>query len=121
MRHGDIKMDDAMKEKGVELLGKLSQAHGAPGQENEVRRIFRSELGEGVFTDRAGNIFCERKGSSDHPRILIAAHMDEVGLIVQTVMDDGLIRFHVLGGWGRTRFLPNECESAPGRESRSPA
>ncbi len=92
-------MDDAMKEKGVELLGKLSQAHGAPGQENEVRRIFRSELGEGVFTDRAGNIFCERKGSSDHPRILIAAHMDEVGLIVQTVMDDGLIRFHVLGGW----------------------
>ncbi len=33
-------MDDAMKEKGVELLEKLSQAHGAPGQENEVRRIF---------------------------------------------------------------------------------
>ncbi len=92
-------MSDPIKEKGVEILQKLSQAHGAPGQENEVRRIFRSELGESVFTDRAGNIFCERKGSSGHPRILVPAHMDEVGLIVQTIMDDGLIRFLVLGGW----------------------
>ncbi|SPF50199.1 putative aminopeptidase YsdC [Syntrophobacter sp. SbD1] len=92
-------MNDTIKEKGVELLQKLSQAHGAPGQENEVRRLFRSELGEGVFADRAGNIFCERKGSSAYPRILIPAHMDEVGLMVQTIMDDGLIRFLVLGGW----------------------
>lgn len=114
-------MDDAMKEKGVELLRKLSQAHGAPGQENEVRRIFRSELGEGVFTDRAGNIFCERKGSSGTPRILIPAHMDEVGLIVQTIMDDGLIRFLVLGGWWahtllakRVRIRTREGVEIPG-------
>ncbi len=114
-------MDDEMKEKGVELLRKLSQAHGAPGQENEVRRIFRSELGEGVFTDRAGNIFCERKGSSGYPRILIPAHMDEVGLIVQTIMDDGLIRFHVLGGWWahtllakRVRIRTREGVEIPG-------
>ncbi len=114
-------MDDAMKEKGVELLRKLSQAHGAPGQENEVRRIFRSELGEGVFTDRAGNIFCERQGSSGYPRILIPAHMDEVGLIVQTIMEDGLIRFHVLGGWWahtllakRVRIRTREGVEIPG-------
>ena len=114
-------MDDTMKEKGVELLRKLSQAHGAPGQENEVRRIFRGELGEGVFTDRAGNIFCERKGSSGHPRILIPAHMDEVGLIVQTVMDEGLIRFLVLGGWWahtllakRVRIRTREGVEIPG-------
>lgn len=92
-------MDDSTKEKGIELLGKLSQAHGASGQENEVRRIFRSELGEGTSTDRAGNIFCECKGNSGHPRILIAAHMDEVGLMVQTITADGLIRFLALGGW----------------------
>ena len=64
-------MDDSTKERGIELLRKLSQAHGAPGQENEVRRIFRSELGEGVTTDRAGNIFCERKGSSAIPGYLL--------------------------------------------------
>ncbi len=92
-------MDDTAKQKGMELLQKLSQAHGAPGQENDVRRIFRSELAEGVYTDRAGNIFCRQEGASAYPVILIAAHMDEVGLMVQTIMDDGLIRFLALGGW----------------------
>ncbi|MDR3569515.1 MAG: M42 family metallopeptidase [Syntrophobacteraceae bacterium] len=92
-------MNDSRKEKGVELLEKLSQAHGAPGQENEVRRIFRKELGETVRTDRAGNIFFEKKGSSDRPRIFIPAHMDEVGLAVQAITDEGHIRFVALGGW----------------------
>ena len=114
-------MNDSIKERGVELLQKLSQAHGAPGLENEVRRIFRSELGEGVFTDRAGNVFCERQGSSGYPRILMPAHMDEVGLMVQTIMDDGLIRFVVLGGWWahtllakRVRIRTGEGVEIPG-------
>lgn len=92
-------MNDSMKEKGIELLEKLSQAHGAPGQENEVRRIFRKELGETAHTDRAGNIFFENKGSAEHPRILVAAHMDEVGLAVQAITEEGLLKFVTLGGW----------------------
>ncbi|MGC9195457.1 MAG: M42 family metallopeptidase [Syntrophobacteraceae bacterium] len=92
-------MNDSIKEKGIELLEKLSQAHGAPGQENEVRRIFRRQLGEGVRTDRAGNIFFEKKGSSELPRIFIPAHMDEVGLAVQAITDEGLLKFVTLGGW----------------------
>ena len=114
-------MDDSKKEKGIELLQKLSQAHGASGQEGGVRRIFRAELGNGVSTDRAGNIYCERKGSSGYPRILIAAHMDEVGLMVQTITADGLIRFLVLGGWWahtllakRVRILTREGTEIPG-------
>ncbi len=114
-------MDDQIKEKGIELLQKLSQAHGASGQEDGVRRIFRTELGEGVSTDRAGNIYCERKGNSSHPRILIPAHMDEVGLMVQAIMADGLIRFLALGGWWahtllakRVRILTREGIEVPG-------
>jgi endoglucanase len=114
-------MNNSIKDKGVELLQKLSQAHGAPGQEDEVRRIFRSELGQTVFTDRAGNIFCELEGASRHPRILIAAHMDEVGLSVQTIMDDGLLRFLALGGWWahtllakRVRVRTREGAEIPG-------
>ena len=89
------------KEKALELLKKLSEAHGAPGQENEVRRIFREELGGGggITADRAGNIVCERTGSFKSPRIMLAAHMDEVGLIVQAITADGLIKFLPLGGW----------------------
>ena len=114
-------MDDSTKEKGVELLQRLSQAHGAPGQENEVRRIFRTELGEGVFTDRAGNIFCRREGSSPHPLILIPGHMDEVGFTVQSITDDGLLKFLALGGWWahtlpakRVRVLTGEGIGIPG-------
>jgi putative aminopeptidase FrvX len=87
------------RERAIELLKILSEAHGASGQENEVRRIFRNELGGGISTDRAGNIICEKKGSSDSPRIMLAAHMDEVGLMVQTITGDGLIKFLTIGGW----------------------
>jgi len=114
-------MNDDIKQKGVELLEKFSQAHGAPGQENEVRRIFRSELGEGAQTDRAGNIFYRHEGSSARPRILVAAHMDEVGLMVQTITDEGLIRFLALGGWWahtllakRVRIRTAEGNEIPG-------
>jgi endoglucanase len=92
-------MDVRAKAAGKELLKKFSEAHGASGQENEVRRIFRGELKTGITTDRAGNIFCERKGTSASPRILLAAHMDEVGLMVQSISGDGLIKFLTLGGW----------------------
>lgn len=92
-------MDDSIKQKGLELLRKFSEAHGAPGYELEVRRLFRDEMGEGVVTDRAGDIFCEIKGTSSVPRIMLAAHMDEVGLMVQSITGDGFIRFLPLGGW----------------------
>ncbi len=92
-------MDESIKEKGIEILRQLSEAHGAPGQEGEVRRIFRHAVGQGAVTDGSGNIFCERKGGSPSPRILIAAHMDEVGLMVQAVTAEGLIKFLTLGGW----------------------
>lgn len=92
-------MDNEIKKEAVELLRKLSQAHGAPGQEDEVREIFRSELKEGITTDRAGDIICERKGTSGFPRIMIAAHMDEVGFMVQSVTSAGLLKFVPVGGW----------------------
>lgn len=92
-------MDDGIRKDAVELLRKFSQAHGAPGQENEVRQIFRSELGDGITTDRAGDIICERKGTSGSPRIMIAAHMDEVGFMVQSITAAGLLKFVPVGGW----------------------
>ncbi len=92
-------MDNRTREDAIELLEKLTGAHGASGQEDGVRRIFRDELGEGVATDRAGDIICEKTGTSASPRIMIAAHMDEVGLMVQAVTAGGLLKFTTLGGW----------------------
>lgn len=87
------------KTRALELLMKLGDAHGAPGYENSIRGIFREELGPAVSTDRMGNIFCEKRGIAESPRILLSGHMDEVGFAVQTILKNGLIKFMPLGGW----------------------
>lgn len=114
-------MDSRTKEDAAELLGKLSNAHGAPGCEGAVRRIFRSELGEGVASDRAGDLIYEKKGASASPRVMLAAHMDEVGLMVQAITAAGLLKFATLGGWWahvlpakRVRILTRDGSEIPG-------
>lgn len=87
------------KQKALQLLAKLGEAHGAPGNEDSVRRIFSDEIGSGAYTDRTGNIFFEEKGSITSPRVMVTAHMDEVGFVVQSITKKGLIKFLPLGGW----------------------
>ncbi len=91
--------DEDRRSKAVELLAKFAGAHGAPGREGAVRRILREELGGNIKTDRMGGAICEKRGSADAPRIMIAAHMDEVGLMVQSITKGGLIKFVPVGGW----------------------
>jgi endoglucanase len=87
------------KKIAVQLLRKLTEAHGASGSEGEIRRIFRRELGEGTYTDGLGSIIMEKKGSAETPKLLLAAHMDEVGFMVQAITSSGRIKFVPLGGW----------------------
>lgn len=89
---------ESSKQKALDLLEKLAEAHGAPGHEGAVRRIFREELGS-AKTDRTGNVFCEKKGSAAKPRIIVSGHMDEVGFVVQAISKSGLIKFAPVGGW----------------------
>lgn len=86
------------RQMATELLSRLAEAHGAPGREGAVRRVFRKELGS-AETDRLGNIFFEKKGESPHPRIMLSGHMDEVGFVVQAITQSGLIKFLPVGGW----------------------
>lgn len=90
---------EEINHKALELLSNLGEAHGAPGSEDSIRRIFLLEMGSGAFTDRTGNILFEKKGSGEHPRIMLTAHMDEVGFVVQSIAKNGLIKFLPLGGW----------------------
>lgn len=87
-----------MREKAIGLLQELTDAHGAPGFEDEVRAIFADELAEvgEISTDGNGSVFCER---SEGPRVLLTGHMDEVGFRVQNITPDGFIQFVTLGGW----------------------
>jgi putative aminopeptidase FrvX len=82
------------------LLGKLSNAHGISGYEGSVREVIKKEVEsyvDKVKIDAFGNLIATKKGKSSS--IMIAAHMDEIGLMAKYVDDEGFIRFAKVGGW----------------------
>ena len=84
------------------ILQRLSEAHGVSGHEEEVRSLILEEIRGRVQEcriDAVGNLIARRKGTgASRLRVLAAAHMDEVGLMVTQVEDNGLIRFAKVGG-----------------------
>ena len=84
----------------MSLLEKLSNAHGISGYEGNVRDIIKKEVKpyvDDVKVDRFGNLIAIKKGKS--PSVMLAAHMDEIGLMTKYVDDQGFIRFAKVGGW----------------------
>jgi len=83
----------------LKLLKELCEAHGVPGKEDQVREIMERELSKfcEVEVDAMGNLIA-RKGSG-RKKIMLAAHMDEIGLMVKHIDDKGFLRFTTLGGF----------------------
>lgn len=84
------------------LLEELTNAPGISGQESAVRAIVARELramGAAVSTDGLGSVIGEFKGPAGAPRIMLAAHMDELGLMVKYITADGFVKFLPTGGW----------------------
>jgi putative aminopeptidase FrvX len=83
-----------------ELLRKLSNAHGVSGSEGSVYSVIRKELKgyvDEIREDPLGNLIAVKKGSRF--KVMLAAHMDEIGLMVKYIDEKGFIRFVALGGW----------------------
>ncbi len=90
------------KDRVARLLEELSNAPGPSGFEGPVREIVARELREAgleVSTDGLGSVIGVLRGTSEKPRIMLAAHMDEVGAMVRYVTAEGWIKFQPLGGW----------------------
>jgi putative aminopeptidase FrvX len=91
------------------LLKRLSEANGVSGHEQEVRAIILEEIRGRVdecLVDALGNLVARKKGSgTSRLKVLVAAHMDEVGLMITHIEDNGLIRFDKVGGID-DRILP---------------
>ncbi|MBE0430208.1 MAG: M42 family metallopeptidase [Dehalococcoidia bacterium] len=83
------------------LLKELTEAGGIPGHEAEVRQLVRKHLGPlgDISYDRLGSVICEKRGEARGPKIMLAAHMDEIGFLVSHITKEGFIRFAALGGW----------------------
>ncbi len=85
----------------VELLKKICETPGAPGFEQRIREFILAEvtpLVDKVEVDAMGNVVAIKKGQQDK-KVMVAAHMDEIGFIVTHIDEDGFIRFHTLGGF----------------------
>ena len=84
------------------LLEELTNAHGPSGFEGPVRAVMQRELSgicDGLETDGIGSLMARLGEEAMSPRVMLAAHMDEVGLMVKLVTKEGYVMFHPLGGW----------------------
>jgi tetrahedral aminopeptidase len=88
----------------VSLLNKICAIPGAPGFENQIRNFILREVAplvDAVEVDNIGNIIAIKRGVRNpaNKRVMVAAHMDEIGFIVTHIDDKGFLRFHTLGGF----------------------
>jgi putative aminopeptidase FrvX len=85
----------------AQLLKALSEAPGPSAFEEDVRKIVVAEyttLGASIEYDGLGSVLATLPGAPTGPRVMVTAHMDEVGLMVQHITSDGFLRAKTLGG-----------------------
>jgi putative aminopeptidase FrvX len=84
-----------------ENLEKLSNACGVTGREEEVRnlmiKLMKPYVDE-VVVDKLENVIAIKKGKKSSPKVMLAAHMDEVGLMVKIISKEGFLQFAKMGG-----------------------
>ena len=95
-----------IKYSGIELLKKLCEIYAPTGCEERVAAFVREQT-EGLceyLPDRIGNLICLVKGGGDGynaekpVKIMVSAHMDEVGFMIKSIDGDGYIKFQTVGG-----------------------
>lgn len=90
----------------MELLKELTQGFGPSGRENNIRDIIKSKVSQyadEVTADALGNLIVRKKGKGK--KIMLAAHMDEIGIIVTFIDDNGYLRFSAVGGLNKQDIL----------------
>jgi endoglucanase len=97
-----------------DLIARLTEAYGPSGHEDQIRNLIRTEvqpLVDEIEIDTLGNLIAHKKGAGGGKKVMLAAHMDEIGLIISHVDKNGFLRAQPIGGidlmtlsGGRVRF-----------------
>lgn len=85
----------------LELLKRLSETPGVSGREEQVRELVISELRplvDDLSVDALGNVIAVKRGASAH-KVMLAAHMDEIGFMARYIDERGFVRVQPLGGF----------------------
>lgn len=108
----------------MDLLRQLCELPGIPGREEAVRDFVREQLTplvDEVSVDELGNLIGVRHGQGG-PRVMLAAHLDEIGFMVKHIDDKGFLRLQATGGFDVSR-LPAQrviVHASSGEQFRGP-
>jgi putative aminopeptidase FrvX len=100
-----------------DLIKKLTEAYGPSGHEDQIREIIRAEvepLTDEVRVDALGNLIAVKRGSGGGKKVMLAAHMDEIGLIISYVDEKGFLRFQPIGGIDVATLVGGRVQFADG-------
>lgn len=90
-----------MNEK-LTMFKELTEAKGISGNEKEAREVMKKYIepyATEVFTDHLGSLIAKKVGQEDGPKVMVAGHLDEIGLMVTRIDDNGFLYFQTIGGW----------------------
>ncbi|MBP6015491.1 MAG: M20/M25/M40 family metallo-hydrolase [Candidatus Promineofilum sp.] len=100
-----------------DLLKQLTEAVGVSGAEKEVRLLIRDLIADHVdewAVDTMGNLTATKRGTGDYNmRVLVDAHMDEVGLLITDIDSGGMLRFTNVGGFDDRALLGKVVQVGP--------
>jgi endoglucanase len=100
-----------------ELIKQLTEAYGPSGHEEPVRDLIRAvvePLADQVRVDALGNLIVHKAGSGGGKKVMLAAHMDEIGVIVSYVDEQGFLRFQPIGGVDLMTLVGGRVQFADG-------
>ena len=88
----------------IPLLKNICELPGAPGFEDRIRKFIIEEVRpyvDDIDVDNMGNIYAIKRSNLNNAskKVMVAAHMDEIGFIVNHIDENGFVRFHPLGGF----------------------
>lgn len=88
-------------DKTLNWLKELCEAPGVSGFEQPVKEMLTNRLQSftEVSNDKLGSVIFKKQGSHQSPKIMLAAHMDEIGFMVKYITKEGFLKFTTLGGW----------------------
>lgn len=100
-----------------ELIKKLTETYGPSGHEEAVREVIRAEvapLADEVRVDTLGNLIAVKKGKGGGKKIMLAAHMDEIGVMISYVDEKGFLRVQPIGGLDLATLAGGRIQFADG-------
>lgn len=88
----------------LKLLKELTEINGIGGHEKQVKKYMEKHFldvvsKDDISYDGLGSIVAKKVGLADGPKIMLAGHMDEIGMIVTKITDEGFLKFQTIGGW----------------------